>query len=91
MGAGRPKGALNKATADVKAAAREYAPAALKRLAELAESATSEAASVAAIREILDRAYGKPTQHIGGDADSPVQHVMRVELVAGKGNGNSAS
>lgn len=37
-----------------------------------------EATRVAAIRELLDRAYGKSTQYIAGDeeADAPLNHQM---------------
>jgi hypothetical protein len=57
-------------TADIRELARQYAPDALKELARLSVNAVSEAAKVAAIREILDRAYGKSSQaleHSGPD------------------------
>lgn len=69
-GAGRKKGVPNKANAEIKAVAREYGPAAIAKLAQLAglvkgkKAATSEQAQVSANREILDRGYGKPTQGI---------------------------
>ena len=66
-GAGRPKGARNKTTAEVKALAQSYAPAAIKELARLSTGAESEVARVAASKEILDRAYGKPTQSVVAD------------------------
>ena len=74
---GRPKGVGNKATADIKAAAREYSADALKELARLAVEAESEPARVAAIKEILDRAYGKATQPISGDKD---EAPIRIDL-----------
>jgi hypothetical protein len=40
--------------------ARQHAPASIKELARLALKAKSEAARVAAIRELLDRGYGRP-------------------------------
>jgi hypothetical protein len=46
--------------ADVVALAREFAPDALKELCRLAIKARSERCRVAAIRELLDRAYGRP-------------------------------
>jgi hypothetical protein len=67
---GRPKGSVNKATADIRELARQYAPDALKELARLSVNAVSEAARVGAIKEILDRAYGKSSQaleHSGPD------------------------
>jgi hypothetical protein len=80
---GRVKGTPNHATADIKALAREYSDSAIKELARLATSAKGEAARVAAIRELLDRAYGKSTQPISGDNDAPPIRIARIELVAG--------
>lgn len=71
---GRRAGVPNKATAEIKAIARDYAPKAMKELARLATTAKSEQARVSAIKEILDRAYGKATQPLAGDRDAePVQ------------------
>lgn len=56
---GRQKGTPNKATAEIKDLARSFAPEAMAELARLARSATSEQARVAAIKEILDRGYGR--------------------------------
>ena len=75
---GRQKGAPNKATAEVKALAREYAPTALREIARLACEAESESVRVAACKEILDRAYGKATQpHSGSDDGEP----FRISVV----------
>lgn len=63
-GQGRPKGATNKATRELKEIAQGYAPAALKELARLSVKAESEQARVAAIKELLDRAYGKAPQAV---------------------------
>jgi hypothetical protein len=72
---GRVKGTLNKATADIKALAMEHAPAAMQELARLATKAESEAARVAAIKELFDRGFGKAKQSIGGDDDGvPIKH-----------------
>ena len=65
---GRPKGARNKAAGVVKALAQKHGPECIKALAVLAKSAESEQARIAAMRELLDRAYGKPAQAIT-DAD----------------------
>lgn len=67
---GRQKGTPNKATAEVKELARAHAPAAIAELARLSQEAESEQAKVAAIKEILDRAYGKSTQMVGQDPDA---------------------
>ena len=68
---GRRAGTPNKATAEIKALAQKHAPAAMKELARLATKAESEAARVAAIKELFDRGYGKATQRIAGDDDEP--------------------
>lgn len=64
---GRTKGTPNKATHDVKEAARIHGPRALEVLSSLMESAESEQARIAAAKEILDRAYGKATQPIANE------------------------
>jgi hypothetical protein len=74
-GKGRPKGSLNKATADIKALARVHAPVAMKELARLAVSSESDAARVAAIKELFDRGFGKATQPIAGDPDMPALNI----------------
>ena len=65
----RQAGTLNKATADVKMLAQVYAPEAMEELARLATEATSESARVAAIKEILDRSYGRAWQAMELTAD----------------------
>ena len=78
---GRKPGTPNKATAEIKDLARQYAPDALAELARLARKAESESARVAAIKEILDRAYGKAPQAIVGDPDSQAGVAGRVEMI----------
>lgn len=75
-GKGRPKGALNKATQDIKAAARIHGPKALEVLSRLMLEAESETAQIAAAKEILDRAYGKATQNV----DANVNHFHEDAL-----------
>lgn len=65
---GRQKGTLNKATADVKLAAQAYTEEAIGVLAKIMRDSDSDAAKVAAVREILDRAHGKPKQSMDVDA-----------------------
>lgn len=69
LGAGRPKGSLNKATADVKAAAQVYTTEALETLAEVLRKSESDAARVAAAKELLDRGHGKARQALDVDAN----------------------
>ena len=79
LGSGRQAGVPNKATADVKALAREHGPAAIQELARLATEAMSEQARVAAIKELLDRGYGRAPQAVTGEADGEpvvVKHIV---------------
>ena len=59
---GRQKGSLNKATAEVIALAREYGPEAIEKLAYLMREGENQQTQRAACSELLDRAYGRPTQ-----------------------------
>jgi hypothetical protein len=54
---GRPK-----VLCEVQELARQYAPSAIAELARLALKAKSETARIAAIRELLDRGYGRARQ-----------------------------
>lgn len=83
-GSGRKKGTPNKATAEIKALAQVHAPAAIKELARLALKAKSEQARVAAIRELIDRGYGKATQshEHSGPGGGPIQTVDLTSLTA---------
>jgi DNA-binding transcriptional regulator PaaX len=54
---GRPK-----VLADVRELARHHTPAIIAELARLALKAKNETTRVAAIRELLDRGFGKPRQ-----------------------------
>ncbi len=79
-GAGRPKGALNKATADVRVAAQQYTEEALTVLAKVMRDSDSDAARVAAANSILDRAHGKPRQAV--DVDGTLKAtITRIERV----------
>lgn len=57
---GRKAGVPNKATRELKEIARQYAPEAFQTLREIMEHGKTEAARVAAAREVLDRGYGRP-------------------------------
>jgi len=76
---GRVAGTPNKATRDIKEAARAHGPAAIKKLASLMQSADSDTAKIAAAKELLDRAYGKATQPLASDPEAPfiVQVIER--------------
>ena len=87
-GAGRKLGVPNKVTAEVMELAGKYGPKAVDALAVLAglkadgkaKPAESDAARVAALKEILDRAYGKATQTIAGDPEHPLKTVQEIVL-----------
>lgn len=60
---GRQPGTPNKVTRDVKELAQEYVESSIAGLAEIAQDkGAPHAARVAAHRELLDRACGKPSQ-----------------------------
>lgn len=82
---GRQKGSLNKITADVKVLAQEYGEEAIKALVEIVRDGDApHAARVSAVKEILDRGYGKASQSVEltGAKGGPVETVTRIELVA---------
>jgi len=58
--------------------ARQYAPKAIVELARLALKAKNETARIAAIRELLDRGYGRPRQamEVSVPADNPLQLLL---------------
>lgn len=82
-GAGRPKGAANKATIDIREAAQQYTELALRTLVQVAESGDSAAAKVAAANAILDRGHGKPKQSVeaSGPDGGPIATSVSVRFV----------
>jgi hypothetical protein len=70
---GRPPGAVNRNTAELKALAVKSAPHAIAELVRLALHAKNESVQVAACKELLDRAIGKAVQpHTGEGGEGPV-------------------
>ncbi len=58
---GRPKGALNRTTRDLRELALPYAIKGVAQLAAIAANVKNDPSDrIMAIRELLDRAYGKP-------------------------------
>src|ERR1700686_4000981 len=77
---GRRKGTPNKATADVKAVAGVYTAEAVAALvAIMRRKNASDAARIAAARELLDRACGKPAQPPAGPSGSGPVTLTRIE------------
>jgi hypothetical protein len=61
---GRPAGSINRVSRLSREAALEYAPAIVKELARIALNDDNIALRIAAGKEILDRAYGKPHRQL---------------------------
>lgn len=80
-GSGRPKGVPNKATRDLKELAQVYTAAALKTLSDIMRRGESEAARVAAARELLDRGYGRATQTIDAKVET-TKYVVEMPMRA---------
>lgn len=81
-GAGRPKGALNKATVDVREAAQAFTVDAIDTLARIMKADEQPAAArVAAANSLLDRGHGKSTQPI--EASGPDGGAMTFQIVTG--------
>src|SRR5712691_12000632 len=70
---GRPK-----VLGELQELARMHAPAAITELARLALKAKNETARIAAIRELLDRGYGRSRQamEISAPAGDPLQQLF---------------
>jgi len=71
------KGKPNQATADVRALAGQYGEDAIRTLAQIMKSGETESARISAAKELLDRAYGKAAQPVGGgDGTEPIKHLF---------------
>ena len=84
-GSGRPVGAVNKATSELKLnlseLAREYTNDALETLSEVMKSGQSDSARIAAATAILDRGYGRPTKITSLEVMEPFLPT-KIQLVA---------
>ena len=65
----------DEALAETRDLARLHVPEALEELARLARDAESENVRVTAIKEILDRAYGRPASG-GGEGTGGPNHLL---------------
>lgn len=89
-GAGRKAGIPNKSNQDVKALIQANVDMVqiIKGLAQIAVQGDSDAARVAASRELLDRAFGKATQPIAGDDSmAAIRTALTVAFVGPKADG----
>lgn len=75
---GREKGTPNKISLDVKELAQEYTSEAVEALATIMRDGDSAAARVAAIKELLDRAHGKPKQAVDVAGALTVNSIKRT-------------
>jgi hypothetical protein len=66
---------------EVKRLAKNYTVAALQELGRLALQAESEQVRVSAIKELLDRGWGKATQPITGEDGDDIRVLHRIERV----------
>ena len=77
---GRRLGTKNRATAAVKALAQKHGRAAMDKLVTLMDSA-DERVQLAAVREVLDRGYGRPTPAVTGGDGGPDVEPVQVRFV----------
>jgi hypothetical protein len=75
---GRPK-----VLQEVRELARSHCPAAIEELARLALKSKSETLRLAAIREMLDRGYGKAVPAIEGEFNAPSIVVLTEDEAKG--------
>jgi hypothetical protein len=66
--------------------ARQHAPSAIAELARLALKAKNETARIAAIRELLDRGYGRPRQSM--EVSVPADPLDPLRLLMEEINAN---
>ena len=88
-GSGRPSGAVNRATSELKLnlseLAREYTNDALDTLVDVMQSSQSDSARIAAATAILDRGYGRPTKTTSLEVNAPFVPT-EIRLVAYSGS-----
>ena len=84
-GSGRPVGAVNKATTELRLnlseLARQHTNDALDTLVDVMKSGQSDSARIAAATAILDRGYGRPTKTTSLEVNAPFVPTT-IELVA---------
>lgn len=87
VGAGRPKGQPNKATADLKAFAQQHSKEAIEAIVKLMKSEdTPPQTKLAAASALLDRAHGRPAQAVMNEDGSKLfPEKIEVVLVKPKG------
>ena len=85
---GRTKGIPNKATTEIKSIAQQYTAKGVEELAILGgliekegrKASESDQVRVAAIKELFDRAHGRPSQAIVGEEGNPVRMAGEIKI-----------
>lgn len=86
-GAGRPKGSVNKSTAEIKAYAQKHGKKAIQTLVTLMEDENiAPATRRAAAADVLDRGYGRPAQAVMNEDGSKL-FPDKIEVVVVKAKG----
>ena len=81
---GRPLGAVNKTSVDVRVLAMRGSERAIMTLIKLMDNeAEQSSVRLAAANAILDRAHGKPSQHVTADVTS-VTHEQALAAIANR-------
>lgn len=82
---GRTKGTPNRITADIKALAQEYGAEAVEKLVEILRNSESDQAQIAAIKELLDRGFGKASQAVELSGAAKLIHSIEYTIVDPEG------
>jgi hypothetical protein len=78
---GRVKGTPNHSTNALKELVAQYCPAAIAELGRLAIESENEAVRISAIKELLDRRYGRAVQPVINDSDSDaIQRTFTITI-----------
>lgn len=83
-GAGRKPGVPNRVTADIKALAQSFGPEAIEKLVQIVRDSENDAAKISAIKELLDRGFGKAAQAVivnGDEEGGPVQFSVIKRVI----------
>ena len=81
---GRRKGTPNKVSAAIREVALQHGPDAIQELVRLMKRAEKESVRIAACREILDRAYGRPRQTMEHEHTGEVAHRMDITSLSAR-------
>lgn len=77
---GRKSGTVNKLTKELRQAAQDHAGDALAALVEVMTKSDNHMARIRAACEVLDRGYGKSTQHITAQVEQTVEVPVTVTV-----------